>query len=68
MQNCRLSHFLGNHDLAIFYFMKSVTCNHQSPANQANFLKEFLYIVVLNWCVDDVHVNVVICSRLMLSC
>lgn len=25
--------------------MKLVTCSHQSPANQANFLREFLYIV-----------------------
>ncbi|XP_024378593.1 uncharacterized protein [Physcomitrium patens] len=41
----RLSHFLGNNDLAIFHFMKLVTCSHQSPANQSNFLREFLYVV-----------------------
>ncbi|KAG0574737.1 hypothetical protein KC19_VG286600 [Ceratodon purpureus] len=41
----RLSHFLGNHDVAIFHFMKLVTCSHQSVANQSNFLREFLYIV-----------------------
>jgi uncharacterized membrane protein YhdT len=49
MQNYRLSHFLGNHDLAIFHFMKLVTCSHQSPANQSNFLREFLYIVEVNF-------------------
>ncbi|KAG0593829.1 hypothetical protein M758_UG023200 [Ceratodon purpureus] len=41
----RLSHFLGNHDVAISHFMKLVTCSHQSAANQSNFLREFLYIV-----------------------
>lgn len=45
MKKRRLSHFLGNNDLAIFHFMKLVTCSHQSPANQSNFLREFLYVV-----------------------
>lgn len=41
----RLSHFLGSFDLAILHFMKLISCSHQSPTNQSNFLREFLYVV-----------------------
>ncbi|KAI5054374.1 hypothetical protein GOP47_0030736 [Adiantum capillus-veneris] len=41
----RLSAHLGNYLGAVQHFRKLITCSHQSPINQAAFLKEFLQAV-----------------------
>ncbi|CAM6094407.1 unnamed protein product [Calypogeia fissa] len=41
----RLSTLLGNHASAVQFFKKVIACSHQSSANQAKFLAEFLFVI-----------------------